>query len=113
MVGNMLSIILINVLVQVIITWLFILIRKFALKMYATKFDINIVTFTVMVAGGIYYNYKNYLDMSEFLAKSIIEFLSFVIYIFFSMKLFRKSNSQKEKSEKEECEKNNIISKNY
>lgn len=91
----MLHIILINVLVESIITWIFILIRKYALKKNTKKFDINIVIFMIIVASGIYYNFKNYLNMYEFLAKSIILFLSLIIYIYFSMKLFRKSNSQK------------------
>lgn len=90
--GIMFTLILIQGLVTTIITWLFILIRKYDIKKNAKKFDINILTFAIIVASGIYYNFINYSNMSEFLVKGIIQFLSLVIYTFVSIKLFQKAN---------------------
>lgn len=92
---SMFLIILINVLVASMMTWIFILIRKHAIKKNIKKFDINIVILTIIVASGIFYNFKNYPNMLEFMTKSIVLLLSLIVYIFISMKLFRKANSQK------------------
>ena len=91
----MLTIILINVLVRSLITWIFILIRKHALKKNVMKFDSNIVVLMVMVASEVNFIFKNYLDIFEILAKCIIIFSFLILYIYVSMRLFRKANSLK------------------
>jgi len=91
----MASIIIINGLVTGIITWIFILIRKHALKKNVMKFDINIVVLMVSVASEVHYIFKNYSNMFEILAKCIVRFLFLILYIYVSMRLFQKANSLK------------------
>ena len=93
--GIMASIILINGIVTGIITWIFILIRKHALKKNVNKFDINIVVLMVSVASEVDYIFKNNSNMFEILVKCIIQFLFLILYIYVSMRLFRKANSLK------------------
>ena len=91
----MASIIIINGIVTAIITWIFILIRKHALKKNVNKFDINIVVLMVGVASEVDFIFKNYSNKFEILAKCIIQFLFLILYIYVSMRLFRKANSLK------------------
>lgn len=91
----MASIIIINGLVTGIITWIFILIRKHALKKNVMKFDINIVVLMVGIASEVDFIFKNYSNKFEILVKCIIQFLFLILYIYVSMRLFRKANSLK------------------
>ena len=87
----MLTIILIKGLVEAIITGVFILIRKNFLKKNIIAFDINMVILMINGFSEMYFNVKNDSNGYEFLAKSIVQFLFFMLYIYISMRLFRKA----------------------
>lgn len=84
-------IILISGLINAIITWLFILLRKSFLKKHVIAFDVNIIILMFHYLGVMYFNIKNSPNEYEFWVKFIVNFLFFLVYIYVSMMLFRKA----------------------